>query len=719
MLRARVPGARFWLLLLENVFDATTLAFIQEQACILAQSSTEKLGKPQSPLDKPFQYKTWNGSRFPCRCEYRFAGIKGSHTFYQYGTRNTASSLPGVKASAHIDNVADAVDTVFQNKFSLHKWDLPDYVVMNEYQTTANAIGDHTDAAEVFDALVNEAVIFSINIQRDGIFVVQPMDKANIAPNWLSERSQCTKPAQFKRWGLVLPRYVPENSMVVMGGHFQSQMVHGTMSHNDIVHNLHPALNWQAAECANLEMMRALVEGERAKYVNSEKQATCNDINSTRKVWTYRFVKKHQVHCGKSTIPPPPPGPPPGTSQTPPLPGAASNTAPPAPPPPPAEPPVTPESALPTAPHVKTAAANLFKPKRVKKEPAAKPAVASAAASAAAPVAASTAAPSKQQEPPHQEGPAKEQQEPPHQEGPANEQQEPPHQEGPAKEHQEPPQEEGDTDTEAEESLATEVLEPLETDVRSAGVVEGIQLCWNTLSTFVDLAVGQLTRVSAFASPFTDSVNSEFWENMTTGIQGALDLFEEFQERLPPDSVHRQQLKRMLECVIREHGRAEVEMQASRLMRKANLTIADRMLLTDDDFSVGTSKTSKAKRVMVTLKWLTDELDYIARTGDLLAMCDKSQKIILVKGRLSNTTVPSHVTTTAADRNTSTREATLVFTPFLSSLPSQRVDVDWSLSTVEVNGNYDELALKFRFSEERNHAQRIPLIKEVLLSIAQ
>ena len=240
MLRARVPGARFWLLLLENVFDATTLDFIQEQACILAQSSTEKLGKPGSPLDKPFQYKTWNGSRFPCRCEYRFAGIKGSHTFYQYGTRNTASSLPGVKASAQIDNVADAVDTVFLEKFSLNEWDLPDYVVMNEYQTTMNSIGDHTDAAEVFDALVNEAVIFSINIQRDGIFVVQPMDKGtraehtNIAPNWLSDRSQCTKPSQFKKWGLVLPRYVPENSMVVMGGHFQSQMVHGTMSHNDI-----------------------------------------------------------------------------------------------------------------------------------------------------------------------------------------------------------------------------------------------------------------------------------------------------------------------------------------------------------------------------------------------------------------------------------------------------------------------------------------------------
>ena len=117
MLRARVPGARFWLLLVENVFDATTLAFIQEQACKLAQSSTEKLGKPNSPSDKPFQYKTWNGSRFPCKCEYRFSGIKGSHTFYQYGNKTTASLPPGVKSSAHINNVADAVDTVFPKKF--------------------------------------------------------------------------------------------------------------------------------------------------------------------------------------------------------------------------------------------------------------------------------------------------------------------------------------------------------------------------------------------------------------------------------------------------------------------------------------------------------------------------------------------------------------------------------------------------------------------------
>ena len=116
MLRARVPGARFWLLLLENVFDTTTLAFIQEQACILAQSPAEKLGKPQSPLDNQYQYKTWNGSRFPCKCEYRFAGIKGSHTFYQYGNKTIASVLPNVKSSAYINNVADTVDTAFLKK---------------------------------------------------------------------------------------------------------------------------------------------------------------------------------------------------------------------------------------------------------------------------------------------------------------------------------------------------------------------------------------------------------------------------------------------------------------------------------------------------------------------------------------------------------------------------------------------------------------------------
>ena len=117
MLRARVPGARFWLLLLENVFDPTTLAFIQEQSCILAQSPAEKLGKPHSPADKQYQYKTWNASRFPCKCEYRFSGIKGSHTFYQYGNKDTASSLPGVRTHEQIDRVADAVDGVFLKNF--------------------------------------------------------------------------------------------------------------------------------------------------------------------------------------------------------------------------------------------------------------------------------------------------------------------------------------------------------------------------------------------------------------------------------------------------------------------------------------------------------------------------------------------------------------------------------------------------------------------------
>ena len=124
-----------------------------------------------------------------------------------------------------------------------------------------------------------------------------------IAEAWLIPKSQCNRPSQNKTWEFIVPRYVPENSVVVMGGHFQSQMVHATISHTMIMnpglwasHNSGNALTWPKAPG-----MQALAQGEVDKCMKSTKQAKAVDVTTTRKVWTYRFVKKHKPACPRAS----------------------------------------------------------------------------------------------------------------------------------------------------------------------------------------------------------------------------------------------------------------------------------------------------------------------------------------------------------------------------------------------------------------------------------
>ena len=141
-----------------------------------------------------------------------------------------------------LDRMTAIVDNTMTHRFQLKRFDLPNYVIVNEYQTAENSIGYHSDADPIFDAMKSEAVIFSFNSHRSGMFAFQPMStgersafEGQLAEPWLMERTQCNKPAHMKKWGHIVIRYVPENSMVIMGGHFQSQMVHASLSHNDIL----------------------------------------------------------------------------------------------------------------------------------------------------------------------------------------------------------------------------------------------------------------------------------------------------------------------------------------------------------------------------------------------------------------------------------------------------------------------------------------------------
>ena len=122
---------------------------------------------------------------------------------------------------------------------------MPEYAVVNQYLPN-QSIGSHSDCDPLFDAVDNEAVILSFNVAKDCVF--------EMCLQHLGEKDKCSevlrsklaakyygpgynfpkKPESFvKEHNLKVYVAAPENSVIVMGGHFQSQMHHATVSHNE------------------------------------------------------------------------------------------------------------------------------------------------------------------------------------------------------------------------------------------------------------------------------------------------------------------------------------------------------------------------------------------------------------------------------------------------------------------------------------------------------
>ncbi|MFM6889891.1 MAG: hypothetical protein ACKPJ9_09480, partial [Dolichospermum sp.] len=71
--------------------------------------------------------------------------------------------------------------------------DLPNYVVMNQYQAPHVCIGEHHDAAELFGAVSSPAVILSFNVQSDGILYFYLQHEGPVAKK-LAHITQCNRP---------------------------------------------------------------------------------------------------------------------------------------------------------------------------------------------------------------------------------------------------------------------------------------------------------------------------------------------------------------------------------------------------------------------------------------------------------------------------------------------------------------------------------------------
>jgi hypothetical protein len=114
------------------------------------------------------------------------------------------------------------------------------YVVANRYHNDT-AIGTHTDYNPLYSKNGQPQVVLSCNISGDGIlwigptqngFTAQPGMK-NRSIDWIHQKFEGRsadkgKLAFYLQKDCVVPIWVPANSIIVMGGTFQENMIHWT-----------------------------------------------------------------------------------------------------------------------------------------------------------------------------------------------------------------------------------------------------------------------------------------------------------------------------------------------------------------------------------------------------------------------------------------------------------------------------------------------------------
>ena len=203
-------------------------------------------GKPNSTNTfKEHRYFTFQASRFPCICYYIYGGINSRYNFYQYHKpkkdTEIQADLPSVgdsklspgNAGAYFDSLVeflgkDLLKCIGRSATSAGaSAQLPNYVVANMYQNEKASIGEHSDEDPLFAAMNGPGVIFSFALCRDTIFCVKPAP----GPTPFATRANVSKKNRQTDW--VLPIFAEENSVIVMGGNFQLQMVHHTLTHNE------------------------------------------------------------------------------------------------------------------------------------------------------------------------------------------------------------------------------------------------------------------------------------------------------------------------------------------------------------------------------------------------------------------------------------------------------------------------------------------------------
>ena len=202
----------------------------QRSTAILNEA--KKLGKPNSPNTLETNYLTCNASTFPCTCVYKYGGYSpsvGDQGHRQYVLeKRTGPGFAHPEATLLLRDIKGKL----ASRLGLIAGQLPDYVVANQY-SVEQRIGEHCDDDLIFRTKDMPATIVSINLNRDGVFLVRP----NADERTRQDLGLPKKGSELCRSknGFDLHVLVRENSILVMGGMFQRKFTHQTIKHSDIL----------------------------------------------------------------------------------------------------------------------------------------------------------------------------------------------------------------------------------------------------------------------------------------------------------------------------------------------------------------------------------------------------------------------------------------------------------------------------------------------------
>ena len=321
-------------MMLDTVFEPEQLQHMQDLCNALLNGRLAKqLGNNKQKNSRNYAYLTLQASQWPCACQYLFPGVE-THTIYQYGkpTLRDKLSRSGLdtemipELSELMINMEESLRRRMRGTFLLKGtspvpgMDIPNYVVMNQYQAPHVCIGEHHDAAELFDAVSRPAVILSFNVQSDGILYFKLQHTGDVAKK-LAQITQCNRPKDIRNWGYCHPVFVPANTVVVMGGWCQAALLHGTVSHSEITRfpiceqgsDADTVLRYPENKFSGARQLQDRACALVAKY----KERNPGPEYVPRTVVTWRYVRVHSSHCmlsaaGQAHATPSPPLQPPG-----------------------------------------------------------------------------------------------------------------------------------------------------------------------------------------------------------------------------------------------------------------------------------------------------------------------------------------------------------------------------------------------------------------------